>query len=145
MTSNIPNGREIPKKGNKPKKKTTAKLRKELWAVFTKYIKERDKWTCFTCDRRAMGQGMGGGHYKPKGACGADAYFSEINVNAQCTFCNLTLQGNQVEYRKRLVTKWGEGAIATLDKNFRTLNKYFPYEKSITYYKEQIKKLTCKN
>lgn len=121
------------------KRKTTAKLRKELWKIFTYYIKERDNWTCFTCDRKAVGQGMGGGHYKPKGACGADAYYSEINVNAQCTFCNLTLQGNQVEYRKRLVKKYGEKIIAELDKTFRNPNKSFPYEEKVAYYMAQYK------
>lgn len=135
MANNPP----LPKK---VKKKTTAKLKKELWTVFTKYIKARDKNICFTCDRKAIGQGMGGGHYKPKGACGADAYFSEINVNAQCTFCNLILQGNQVEYRERLIKKYGRFVVEKLEKDFRQINKFFPYSEKIEYYKSELIKIS---
>lgn len=123
------------------KKKTTAKLKKELWAVFTKFIKTRDKYICFTCGKYDEKYGMGGGHYKPKGACGADYYFSEINVNAQCTYCNLTLQGNQVIYRQRLVQKYGEEAVLDIEKNFGRVNRYYPYEERIIYYKTKLSEL----
>lgn len=120
------------------KKPTTAKLKKRLWEVFTKYIKQRDKNICFTCGRYATSYGMGGGHYKPAGACGADAYFSEINVNAQCTFCNLTLQGNQVIYKERLVQKYGSEPIEELERTFRNPNHDFPYQEKIEHYKKLI-------
>jgi hypothetical protein len=125
------------------KKPTTARLRKELWKVFTLYIKMRDNWTCFTCGRKATGQGMGGGHYKPKGACSAEYYYSEINVNAQCTDCNLVLCGNQVEYRRRLVLKYGEEKVNDIDMNFRKPVKYYPYESKIEEYKEKNKRLAA--
>lgn len=121
------------------KKKTTAKLKKDLWAVFTKYIKKRDRNICFTCGRFAEGYGMGGGHYKPKAACGAKYYFSEVNVNAQCTYCNLTLQGDQVNYRERLIRRYGIEAVKDIEDNFRKPCLDFPYEEKIKHYKELIK------
>lgn len=119
----------------KVKVKSPAQLKKDLWTVFTKFIKIRDKNICFTCGRVAVGQGMGGGHYKPKGACGLDYYFSEINVNAQCTFCNLTLCGDQVNYRARLVKKYGEDIVNDIDINYHKPCKDFPFVKKIAHYK----------
>lgn len=119
-------------------KKTTAYLKKKLWEVFTKYIKKRDKNTCFTCGKIAEKHGIGGGHYKPAGACGLDYYFSEINVNAQCTYCNLTLQGDQVNYRERLVRKYGEKVVLDIDLNYHKPCKWAveEFEEKIAHYKK---------
>lgn len=125
------------------KKRSKASLKKALWEVFTKFIKARDKYTCFTCGRRSEGQGMGGGHYKPKGACGAEYYFSEINVNAQCTYCNLTLQGDQVNYRERLVKKYGEDVVMDIDLNYHKPCPDYPYEEKIAEYKQKLLDLQC--
>lgn len=136
------NGKSLPKK---TKKKTTAKLRKELWVVFTKFIKSRDKYTCFTCGNKASGYGMGGGHYKPKGACGNIYYYSEVNVHAQCTYCNLILQGNQVIYRLKLIEKYGLETVEKIEKNFRETDKYYPYQEKIDYYKTKLKEFDDKD
>lgn len=118
--------------------------KKKLWQIFTKYIKLRDKNTCFTCSKKAEGYGMGGGHYKPAGACGLDYYFSEINVNAQCTYCNLTLQGDQVNYRGRLVRKYGEEKIKDIDLNYHKPCKWGKkdFQAKIAEYTEKLAKLT---
>lgn len=87
---------------------------------------------------------MGGGHYKPAGACGLNYYFSEINVNAQCTYCNLTLQGDQVNYRARLVEKYGEAVVQDIDNNYHKPTINFPFEEKIEYYKNKVKQYeTC--
>jgi hypothetical protein len=132
---------EILKEKDKPKKKrkkSLSRLRKILWEWFTKYIKLRDNYTCITCGKVAQGQGMGGGHYKPKGACNLTYYFSEVNVNAQCTYCNLTLQGNQVVYRERLIQKFGLEAVLDIEQNFRKPTRDFPFEEKIEYYKNKV-------
>lgn len=128
-------------KPRKLKKKSVNKLKKELWSVFTKYVKQRDGYKCFTCGKVAQGQGMGGGHYKPKGACNLIYYFSEINVNAQCTDCNLNLQGNQVIYRQNLVKKYGEEIVLDIENNFRKPVKDYPFEAKIAEYKKKLEEL----
>jgi hypothetical protein len=81
-------------------KTKTSTLKKKLWKIFAVYIKIRDKWTCVTCGKYDTGYGMGAGHYIAKAACGAEYYFHEKNVHAQCTDCNLRKEGNRPEYRK---------------------------------------------
>jgi len=79
-----------------------AKLKKKLWTVFSLYIRERDKYTCFTCGRRGSGSGIHAGHFIAKSIGGVDLYFHEENVHAQCYHCNINLGGNQYEYALRL-------------------------------------------
>jgi hypothetical protein len=121
------------------KKKTTAKLKKDLWKVFTKYIKQRDNNKCVTCGRSSEGQGMGGGHYIAKAACGLDYYFSEKNVHAQCTYCNLVLEGNRPRYREFIIKKYGEEVLRDIENNYHKPTLVFNYEEKINYYKSLIK------
>lgn len=125
----------------KVKKKTTGKLKKDLWTVFTKYIKQRDNYTCVTCGKRAEGQGMGSGHYIAKAACGAKYYFSEENVNAQCTNCNLTLEGNRPAYRAFIIKKYGTDTLKDIEMNYHKPCPDYPYEKQIEHYKKLISEM----
>jgi hypothetical protein len=89
-----------------PKKKSTARLKKILWKHFTLWIKQRDKYICFTCDRKCEpGWGAHGGHFIPKSIGGVELYFNEDNVHCQCARCNLSEQGNQYIYGERLGKK----------------------------------------
>jgi len=94
----------------KVKKPRIGLLKKKLWKVFSKYIRERDKYTCFTCGRKATGSAMHAGHFISKSVGGITLYFNEKNVNAQCYNCNINLSGNQWEYGQRL----GEETVAEL-------------------------------
>ncbi len=87
---------------NKLEKWNLNKWKKEFDKVFAVYIKDRDKWTCFTCGKYATGLGMNNGHYIPRGACGLELYFSEDNCHAQCFECNLKLEGNRHVYKEKL-------------------------------------------
>lgn len=119
-----------------------AKWKKEFWVVFSKYVRLRDKNICFTCGKR-IGEGelSQGGHFIPRGACGLALYFHEDNVKCQCSYCNLTLQGNSYEFGKRL----GEKKVAELNK-IRLEKKDLIYSKMdyhnlIEEYKQKIKEL----
>ncbi len=120
---------------------TVSVLKRKLWEVFSKYIRERDNYTCFTCGRKGEGSGMHAGHFIAKSAGGLLLYFHEKNVNAQCYQCNINLGGNQYIYGKKLgktaeelyklkgkVVKW-----STLD-----------YEEKIALYKEKLIKLNAR-
>ncbi len=109
----------IPKKS---KKLTTSKLKKKLWIVFSKYIRQRDKGICFICLRICEGSGYHAGHFIPKSVGGLALYFHEDNVHGCCYHCNINLGGNLYEYGLRLgkdkceelyklkgiITKWSE-------------------------------------
>jgi hypothetical protein len=78
------------------------KWKKELNKVFSIYIRTRDNFTCFTCDKVGQRNNIDNGHYIPRGACKLPLYFSEDNCHAQCTYCNQALEGNTKVYRERL-------------------------------------------
>ena len=72
---------------------------------------ERDGWQCYTCGKFATGWGMGGGHFVSAGASPPSLYFHEDNVHAQCTDCNLKLEGNHYVYGIKLGKKKAEELI----------------------------------
>lgn len=90
------------------KKKSLSQLKKDLWKVFSQYIRQRDKNICFTCGRYAEGSGYHAGHFIPKSVGGLELYFNEENVRGQCYNCNINLGGNQYEFAKRLGFKKAE-------------------------------------
>lgn len=91
-------------------KSKISQLKRKLWKVFSAYIRQRDKYTCFTCGRKATGSGMHAGHFIPKSVGGITLYFHEDNVHAQCYNCNINLGGNQYIYGKKL----GEETVKVL-------------------------------
>jgi Bacteriophage Lambda NinG protein len=96
------------------KYKPVAKLKKDLWKVFSMYIRQRDKGVCFTCGKRDEWKNMDAGHYIPKSVGGSNLYFHEKNVHAQCTACNRFRHGNLHEYSIRLQEKYGPGILQVL-------------------------------
>lgn len=56
-----------PKSGKAKKKPSISKLKKKLWAEFSLYIRNRDKWTCFTCGKthsQALERYLGNKNFK---------------------------------------------------------------------------------
>jgi len=123
------------KKGKSP----ISKLKRKLWTVFSKYIKERDDYICFTCGRKAEGSGMHAGHFISKSVGGMLLYFHEDNVHAQCYNCNINLSGNQYIYGQKL----GEEKVAELYKIKNQCLVLTPKEK-IAWYEEKIEHYTTK-
>ncbi len=80
-------------------------LKRKLWEVFSKYIRQRDNYICFTCGRKGEGSGIHAGHFIPKSVGGIALYFHEENVHAQCYNCNINLGGNQYVYGEKLGKK----------------------------------------
>ena len=119
------------------KKKTPGKLKKELWKVFSAYIRTRDKYTCFICGRRGEGGGMHAGHFIPKSVGGLALYFHEDNVHACCYHCNINLGGNLYEYGIKL----GKKTVNRLYKLKQKTVKGFPYEEKIVEYTEKLQQL----
>lgn len=99
------------KRGTKQMKRTTlrkvskqpiSRMKRKLWAVFSEYIRKRDKGICFTCGRKAEGSGYHAGHFISKAVGGVVLYFHPENCRGQCYNCNINLGGNQWEYGQKL-------------------------------------------
>lgn len=117
-------------------KSKTSVLKRKLWEVFSKFIKERDLNVCFTCGRKAIGSGMHAGHFIPKSVGGITLYFHEENVHAQCYNCNINLGGNQYTYGQKLGEKKVKElyALKLLSVKWSDLD----YEKKINFYTRKI-------
>lgn len=112
--------KKTPKKGKIKQIKTISELRKELWKLFSLYIRTRDDFTCVTCGKKGEGGGIHAGHFITGATCGAELYFDETNVNAQCYHCNINLSGNWVKYEEFMIKACGKEYVEKL-KQRRTL------------------------
>ena len=121
------------------KKKSISTLKKNLWTVFSQYIRTRDNFTCFTCGRKGEGSGIHAGHFITKSTGGLALYFNEENVNAQCYNCNINLSGNIWVYGKKL----GEEKVEELYKLKQESWKWSvtDYENKIVEYKNKLQAL----
>lgn len=129
------------RKTQKGKKKTIAQLKKDLWKVFSLYIRQRDKGVCFTCGKRGFeGSNYHAGHFLKKSMCGIELYFHEDNVHGQCAYCNLFLDGDPYKYGMKL----GEKKVKELmDIKKKTKGKTWDretFEEKIAHYKSLINK-----
>ena len=102
------------KSNPKKKHKTLSQVKKEVWAVFSRYIRLRDclKTTgcssfglCVTCNKRYHFKLLQAGHFIP-GRHNANL-FSEKGTHAQCYNCNINLRGNTLEYRRKIIEMYG--------------------------------------
>lgn len=142
------------KAGPKVKRKTLSKVKRELWTLFTIYIRMRggiettgsiDWALCFTCSKRYHFKLLQAGHFIP-GRHGANL-FSERGVQAQCYNCNINLKGNTLEYRRKLIEKYGEGIDLELEEIARQVKKFSipELEEMKKVYKQKIADLKEQN
>jgi hypothetical protein len=118
---------------------------KRLWRVFSEYIRRRDDGQCFTCGTKQDWRSCDAGHYIPAGVSqlAPALYFSEKNVNCQCTSCNRFKHGNLSVYALRLVQKYGPEVILELDSLKRQRTKWtdWTYKIMIDEYKKKLEEL----
>lgn len=132
-------------KKRKQKKRNTAWYKKKLWKIFTLYVKERDRWQCFTCGKFATGWGMGGGHFVSAGASPPSLYFHEDNVHAQCTDCNLTLEGNHYVYGVKLGPRLANRLIKMRQELVGEVWSIEKYQEMILKYEQKYKDIKQAN
>lgn len=132
------------------KKKTVSSVKKKAWPLFSKYIRMRDclettglidYGKCITCQKTIPRTLLQAGHFIA-GRHNANL-FSERGTHAQCYNCNINLHGNTLEYRRKIIELYGDGADEELeaenkkDKKF-TINEL---EELIESLKVKIKEL----
>lgn len=140
-------------KGNqkpKPKKKkpkTAAKLKQELWPIFSlhqKLVHSADgKWChCYTCGKplEIGTTNCQGGHAVSK-AVYKNLYFDERAVKPQCYYCNVNLGGMHFDFCENLKQEIGIDAFTDMIRHGKDIVKRDAqwYLEKIAYYSEQIK------
>jgi len=124
------------KRPTKPKVKSkkpkgTSYWKKQLDAVFSRYIRYRDKGKCFTCPHTNDPKKMQCGHFNPRQYL--STRYDEKNCNCQCYACNMLYGGQPATYAIRLKEKYGEGIVEELEKG-----RWIPVLLDEAWYKEQI-------
>ena len=103
----------------KPRRKasevTPKSLKKEVWALFSEYIRraeadEHGVCKCVTCGRRDMWKNMQAGHY----IHGTLFLIPEL-VHVQCPVCNGFKAGMAVEYKEFMLKKYGQSELDRLE------------------------------
>jgi 5-methylcytosine-specific restriction endonuclease McrA len=96
----------------KVKEKSVSWWKKKAWNVFSKWIRERDNYTCITCGKKGRGSFMHAGHYISRKH--SATMFNERNVHAQCMNCNMWGYGNMGVYTLKLQEKYGAEIVKDL-------------------------------
>lgn len=124
------------------RKPTLQSSKKNLWKVFSEYIRKRDKGICISCGKRGDIKEVDAGHYIPRSA-GLSTYFDPQNVHAQCTACNRFRHGNLPAYAIALRQRYGNDILEVLDARRREIRKYsiVEYQELTRHYTELLKTL----
>jgi Bacteriophage Lambda NinG protein len=118
------------------KKKTVTQLKKKLWSIVAKRIKERDDYICFTSGKKVEGANAHCGHMFPSGSCGAVLRYHPLNLHCQSYFENINQGGNGAVYALNFIEKYGQ---EKMNKMLQLKNKSIKadtqfYEKLIELY-----------
>ena len=103
---------------SKVKKKTLSKVKKKADAVFSKWIRARDK-RCVTCSSK---NNLQAGHYVSRSV--NQLRFNEYTVHSQCVGCNVFKYGHMDEYARFMIKKYGADILDTLAKEKVKLKRW---------------------
>lgn len=101
------------KKVFKKKPVSISKLKKKADAVFSQFIRIRDKGKCYTCGLQKHWKEMQNGHFVPRQYL--SLRYDETNCHCQCYACNMLYNGQPSAYAKRLEEDYGVGTVARLE------------------------------
>ena len=123
------------------KKKSLSYYKKKLDAIFSKYIRARDKYICYTCNRQCDKWSSQNGHFVPRQYL--KTRWDERNNHCQCYACNMLHNGQPSRYAQRLREDFGDGIIDELEANRGIPIKLEVewYLDKIKYYEEEFKKI----
>jgi hypothetical protein len=123
------------KQALKPRSKWLAEVQYE----FNRYVRFRDfDQPCISCQKYHDGQNHAG-HYLTT-ASNPELRFNEIGCHLQCSICNNHLSGNQLQYRKHLITKIGLPLVEWLEGPHKPLKATIQELQFLrTYYRNRAK------
>ena len=130
----------------KKKLKTLTKLKKELDAIFSTYVRLRDCTidgiaTCVTCGDAKHYKKMQNGHFMSRRHM--STRFEPMNTAVQCMGCNMYNQGMQYEMSKYLDKTYGKGTaedMQVLSRQTKKIGRH-DYEFEIALYKGLVKNI----
>lgn len=104
------------RKQAKDRVKTRSEWLKEAQAAVNAYVRQRDSGRgCVSCDKPDDGSHQRhASHYRSVKACSA-LRFNPRNIHSSCAQCNTHLSGNLIEYRRRLVERFGQDEVEWLE------------------------------
>lgn len=122
--------------------KPLSKYKKELDAVFSRYVRNRDNNTCYTCGKVSEPTKSQNGHFVPRQYLAVR--WDEVNCHCQCYACNVLYNGQPSAYAARLEKEYGVGTVEMLESKRKILTRLKPdfYEYWIAHYKQLITPLT---
>lgn len=126
---------------------TLKSLKNKLRRVFNDFIRARDfEKGCISCGKRFafLTGGWQAGHYYPSSTCWVSLDFDELNVNGQCTNCNMN-DGNKQGYMRGLIKRYGGDALEKLEVK-KALSRrvtwgIFEYQAMIAHYTAKLAKI----
>lgn len=131
------------RKGKVGKTKTHSQYKKELDAVFSKYIRQKFQIKglcyCYTCNRPLSPKSAHCGHFVSRTYLATR--WDENNCRPQCAGCNLFGGGRPLDFEENLIEELGKGVVEALKRKRHEIWKLSPawFEELITYYKSELK------
>lgn len=120
--------------------KTKITARKKLDAVFSKFIRLRDKGQCYTCPKKDDPKYMQNGHFVPRQYLALR--YDEINCHCQCYACNMLYNGQPSVFALNLKRDYGDEIVEKLEAKRQAVIKYFPYEEKLEFYTAALRNMT---
>lgn len=101
------------------KQKVLRIVKNNAWTAFSKWIKNRDGGSCFTCGEWCEGKNRQAGHFLNANVCNMVMRYDERNVHTQCATCNCYLHGNYPIYRRRMIEVYGLDTVTEMEDTYR--------------------------
>tara|TARA_R110000796_G_scaffold218320_1_gene334277 strand:+ start:154 stop:546 length:393 start_codon:yes stop_codon:yes gene_type:complete len=128
-----------------PKKKSRKSLIKKLDTIFSQFIRRRfaenEIAKCVTCAKQAHYKDLQAGHFMSRKHY--STRWDEINVQVQCSGCNVFRYGEQFKFGMYLEKAYGKGTAEDMHNKSREITKYSDIHllEKIDYYNELLTNL----
>ncbi len=113
---------------------------KDAQKACNEFVRLRDKnKPCISCGR--PGRKINAGHYRSVGSA-PHLRFNTRNIHLQCEHCNSYLSGNQIEYRKGLIERYGVAFVEFIENDNEPRKLSIEEVRSIkVYYRGLVRRL----
>ncbi len=99
----------------KKKLKSLKSLKNKADQLFSRFIRERDRHTCYTCGKVIQANESQNGHYISR------KYlfyrYDERNCHCQCVGCNVFGKGNMTVYSLKMLENYKYAFLVEIEKN----------------------------